>query len=137
MPLNELYRLDVDVLAPCLESEALTEASVRELRVKIVCGGADGQLADDRLSVALADRGVLYVPDYVANAGGLISDLGDLSGMSRQAVERRVAAIHDTSLGVFARAEADGVATSTAAERMALEIISGRITARSASTAVA
>lgn len=137
VPLNELFRLDVDVLAPCLESEALTEAAVRELRAKIVCGGADGQLADDRLSVALAQRGVLYVPDYVANAGGLISDLSDLYGMSRQAVERRVAAIHDTSLRVFARAEADGVATTAAAEGMVLDIISERTTARGTSTAVA
>ena len=137
VPLDELHCLDVDILAPCLEGETLTEAMVRELRAKIVCGGADGQMADGRLGSALAGRGILHVPDYVANAGGLISDLSDLYGMSRQAVERRVAAIHDTCLRVFARAEADGVATSAAAERMALEIVSERITARSASTAVA
>ena len=137
VPLDELYRLDADIFAPRLESEVLTEATVRELNAKVVCGGVDNQLAEDRLGVALADRGILYVPDYVASAGGLISSMSDLRGTPRNAVERRVAAIHDTCLGVFARAETDAVATSVAAERMAQDVISERAAARSASTVAA
>ena len=129
VPLDALYRLDADILAPCLESEALTDAAIRELRVKVVCGGADRQLAGDRLGVALADRGILYVPDYVANAGGLISNLSDLNGTPRNAVERRVAAIHETCLRVFARAESEGLSTDSAADLMAREMIAERAVA--------
>ncbi len=135
--LDEFYRLDVDILAPCLESEVLTETTVRALNAKVVCGGADDQLAEDRLGVALADRGILYVPDYVANAGGLLSSLSDRSGAPRNAVERRVAAIYETCLRVFTRSETDSIPTSVAADRMAQEVIDERTASRSASSAVA
>lgn len=135
--MDEAFGLDVDILAPCAEDPPLNEATIARLRTGIVCGGADNPLTGDRPASAMADRGILYVPDFVANAGGLLSGLGDRGGVPRNAVERRVAAIYDTCLSVFSRAEADGVPTDIAAERLARDLIAERAASKGASTAVA
>ncbi|MHC4428391.1 MAG: Glu/Leu/Phe/Val dehydrogenase family protein, partial [Planctomycetota bacterium] len=70
---DAVLSLDVDVLAPCAMGAVLDDETVPKIRASIVCGGANNQLADDRHGQMLADRDVLYVPDYVANAGGVLS----------------------------------------------------------------
>ena len=118
--------LDVDVLAPCALGAVLDDETVPKVRAKIVCGGANNQLADERHGQMLADREILYVPDYVANSGGLLSGVSEWMGMSEDKLRKRVEAIYDSCVRVFARAERDGVAPSVAAERLAQEVIEAK-----------
>jgi leucine dehydrogenase len=125
MPDSVLY-LDVDVLAPCAMGAVLDDETVPKIRAKIVCGGANNQLADDRHGQALAERNILYVPDYVANAGGLLSGASEWMGMGEEELRGRVEGIYDSCSRVFSRAERDGVAPSVAAESLAKEVIEAR-----------
>jgi leucine dehydrogenase len=104
----------------------LDDKSVPNIRAKIVCGGANNQLADDRHGEQLAERGILYVPDYVANAGGVLSGASEFLGMEEEELRGRVEGIYDSCNRVFERAERDGVAPSVAAERLAREVIEAR-----------
>lgn len=123
---NAVLSLDVDVLAPCAMGAVLDDETVPKIRASIVCGGANNQLADDRHGQMLADRDILYVPDYVANAGGVLSGASGLIGMGEDELRRRVEAIGESCTRVFTRAERDGVAPSVAAERMAREVIEAK-----------
>jgi leucine dehydrogenase len=123
---EDVLSLDVDVLAPCAMGGVLDDETVPAIRAKIVCGGANNQLANDRNGQMLEDRGVLYVPDFVVNAGGVISGASAVTGMSEEEQKERAEAIYDSCMQVFARAERDGVAPSVAAERMAQEVIEAK-----------
>ena len=70
---GEIHRADVDVFAPCALGGILDDETVPELRAKIVAGAANNQLADDLVADLLRSRGVLWAPDFVANAGGIIN----------------------------------------------------------------
>jgi glutamate dehydrogenase/leucine dehydrogenase len=86
----------------------------------VVAGGANNQLRHPEEDGArLAERGILYVPDYVANAGGVITGFAGLNGHPAEWAARRVEAIHDTVLEVLRRAEAAGVLPHQAADRIA------------------
>ncbi len=115
--------LEADVLAPCALGAVLDDDSVPKIQAKIVCGGANNQLADDRHGEQLAERGILYVPDYVANAGGLLTGASEFMGMDEEQVRKRVEGIYDSCNRVFERAERDGVDPNVAAERLTREVI--------------
>jgi leucine dehydrogenase len=123
---DDVLFLDVDVLAPCALGGVLDDETIPKIQAKVVCGGANNQLADDRHGVSLADRDILYVPDYVANAGGLIAGVCEWAGTGSEEATRRVEGIYETCNRVFARAEREGVATSVAAERLAQELIAAK-----------
>ncbi len=108
-----------DILAPCALGGILDDLSIASLNARIVCGAANNQLADARHDAALAARGVLYVPDYVANAGGVISGSVDLAGWSRMQMDAAVEAIYDTVRAVITASRTSGGPTGAAADRMA------------------
>jgi leucine dehydrogenase len=110
-----------DVYAPCALGGVLNAATIPRLRVAIVTGAANNQLAEPADGDRLAERGILYAPDYVANAGGMLSGGRDLLGWSAEETAARIEGIHDTLLEVFRLAERDGVAPHTAADRLAAE----------------
>jgi len=121
-----IYDAEADVFAPCALGAILDDDTIARLKVKVVAGSANNQLAEDRHGDALAARGILYAPDYVINAGGLIYVSGDVvrggcGRFDRDAASARVAGIHDTLMAIFDRAEAGGLATSAAADRIAEE----------------
>ena len=121
-----IYDAEADVFAPCALGAVLNDDTLPRLKVAVVAGSANNQLAEDRHGDALTARGILYAPDYVINAGGLIYVSGDAargarSRFDRDAAMTRVAGIHDTLMEIFHRAEADGLATSSAADRIAEE----------------
>jgi len=118
---DAISALDVDVFSPCALGGVLNDETVPRIKAPIVAGAANNQLAADRHGPALHDRGVLYVPDYVANAGGVIQAIHGGGAGGKAEVARRVAAIGDRCREVFARAGADGIPTSEAADRMARE----------------
>ena len=100
---------DVDVLAPCALGGAVDEVTVGRLRCRVICGSANNQLAHDGLAEDLKARGILFGPDFVANAGGLINIAVELEGYDRGRARRRVLRIGDTMREVLERAEAAGV----------------------------
>jgi len=118
-----ILAVEADVLAPCALGAVLNDQSIPEIRAAVVCGGANNQLAEDRHGDALAGRGILYVPDYVANAGGAINASAEGPDYDAERAWQRVGRIYDTCERVFARAEADGIAASRAADRLAAEIV--------------
>jgi len=109
----------LDIYAPCALGGALTDAVVGELGARIVCGAANNQLAHPGVEKLVEDRGIVYAPDYVVNAGGLIQVADELEGFSFARARQRAAGIYETTRTVLERAKTDGVPTATAADRMA------------------
>ena len=109
---------DVDILAPCALGGAVDEVTVRHLRCEIVCGSANNQLAHEGLAEDLAERGILYAPDFIANAGGLINVALELEGYDAARARRRVAAIEETMAHILE--EAEGAETTPLAAAYAI-----------------
>ncbi|MFF8843627.1 Leu/Phe/Val dehydrogenase [Streptomyces sp. NPDC015127] len=109
----------LDVYAPCALGGALNDASVPVLTAKIVCGAANNQLAHPGVEKDLADRGILYAPDYVVNAGGVIQVADELHGFDFDRCRAKASKIFDTTLAIFARAKEDGIPPAAAADRIA------------------
>jgi valine dehydrogenase (NAD+) len=114
-----LDELDIDILAPCALGGALNDETVGRLRAAIVCGGANNQLATPEIGRQLATASVLYAPDFVVNAGGLIQVADEIEGYSPQRARARAARIFDTTTEVFRLADAEAVTPVEAAERLA------------------
>jgi len=120
---DRIYDAEADVLAPCALGAILDDDTIPRLKVSIVAGAANNQLAEARHGAALAARGILYAPDYVINAGGIINISHEAPRYDRELAFDHVAGIHDTLAELFARAEAEGLPTSEMADRLAAERI--------------
>jgi leucine dehydrogenase len=116
-----IYDAEADIFAPCALGSILNEQTIPRLRVEIVAGAANNQLLAEEHGVALAARGILYAPDYAINSGGVISGGVDLLGWEIEEGLRRVEAIYDTLLAVFARAQDSGIPPQQAADALAEE----------------
>jgi valine dehydrogenase (NAD+) len=116
---NELIRAEIDVYAPCALGAALDEATVATLRATIVTGAANNQLAHPGIDKLLSDRGILYTPDYVVNAGGVIQVADEIEGFNFDRAKLRATKIYDTTKQILALADADGVPPAAAADRLA------------------
>jgi len=116
---DALVASELDVYAPCALGGALTDEVVGTLSARIVCGAANNQLAHEGIEKQLQDRGVLYAPDYLVNAGGLIQVADELEGFSFDRAQQRAEKIFDATRRVFALAEAEGVPPAVAADRLA------------------
>ncbi len=108
-----------EVFAPCALGAVLHEATIPELRCEIVAGSANNQLASPDDDQRLVDRDILYVPDYVANAGGVINIAEEPAGYDRARAWARIEGIHDTVLAVLERSRVEGIAPGEAADRHA------------------
>jgi glutamate dehydrogenase/leucine dehydrogenase len=123
VPVDDVLATPADVVAPCALGGVLTRASADALACEIVCGGANNQLATVEIDDALAARGVLYAPDFVANAGGILNIAEEFVGYSRPRALEAARGIEATMTGVFAAARTWGVAPGRAADRIARERI--------------
>ena len=101
---DALVAAPLDVYSPCALGDALTDEVVATLRATVVCGAANNQLAHPGVEKQLADRGILYAPDYVVNAGGLIQVADELHGFDFDRARSRATLILDTTREVFALA---------------------------------
>jgi valine dehydrogenase (NAD+) len=115
---------DCDVFAPCALGGSITDELVPALQAAVVCGAANNQLAHPGLEKPLADRGVLFTPDYVANAGGLVQVADEAQhlmtgGFRFERAQAKAAGIYDTTLRVFRLADSEGVPPVVAADRLA------------------
>jgi leucine dehydrogenase len=122
---SAILAADVDVVAPCALGAVLDERSIAAMRAKVVCGAANNQLAGDADAALLHQRGILYAPDYVANAGGIISASAEFLGEDVGKVEQRVARIPLRLSCVFDRAKNKHVSPAVVADEMAREMIVG------------
>ncbi|MEQ4209979.1 Glu/Leu/Phe/Val dehydrogenase dimerization domain-containing protein [Actinopolymorpha sp. B17G11] len=120
-----LAAADLDVYAPCAMGGALDESALASLRAGIICGGANNQLAHPGIDKLLQDRGILYAPDYLVNAGGIIQVADELDGFSFERAKARAARIYDTMRRVLELAADEGVPPAAAADRMAERRIAG------------
>ncbi|HEX6326924.1 MAG TPA: Glu/Leu/Phe/Val dehydrogenase dimerization domain-containing protein [Jiangellaceae bacterium] len=116
---DALIRADIDVYAPCALGGALDDDTVSVLTAKAVCGGANNQLAHAGVEKQLADRGILYAPDYVVNSGGVIQVADELHGFSFERAKGKAAHIFDTTKKIFALAADEGIPPAVAADRLA------------------
>jgi valine dehydrogenase (NAD+) len=114
-----LVTSEIDIYAPCALGGALNDQTVPVLAARIVAGGANNQLAHPGLDKALADRGILYVPDYLVNAGGVIQVADEIQGFNFARAKQRATRIYDTTKRLLAEAEAEGVPPAVTADRMA------------------
>jgi len=116
---DSLIGAELDVYAPCALGGALDDQVAERIGAAIVCGAANNQLAHAGIEKTLQDRGILYAPDYMVNAGGLIQVADELEGFSFERARQRTEEIFDTTKKVFALAAEDGVPPAAAADRLA------------------
>lgn len=116
---DDIYAVDADIFAPCALGAVINDDTLKVFTFDIVAGAANNQLARSEHGQAVNDAGILYAPDYVVNAGGLINVYGELKEWSPERSKRQAGEIYTTLLQIFERAESDGVPTSTAADRVA------------------
>ncbi|GAB2813593.1 Glu/Leu/Phe/Val dehydrogenase dimerization domain-containing protein [Actinoallomurus bryophytorum] len=116
---DALSGAELDVYAPCAMGGALDDATVEALRAKIVCGGANNQLAHAGIEKQLADRDVLYAPDYVVNSGGVIQVADEIEGFDFDRARQKATGIFDTTRRIFQIASDEGVPPAVAADRLA------------------
>jgi valine dehydrogenase (NAD+) len=116
---DALVRAEIDLYAPCAMGGALTDEVVDALNAKVVCGAANNQLEHPGIEKALADRGILYAPDFCVNSGGVIQVADELEGFSFERAQQRASGIFETTQEIFALAEADSITPAEAADRLA------------------
>jgi leucine dehydrogenase len=120
-PAGEEYDVVCDVFSPCATGGVLDRSTIGRLRCRVVAGAANNQLAEPEDADRLAAAGILYAPDYVVNAGGVLYLAGyERLGWTEPQMAERITAIGDTLREVFAAAEAENVTPAVAADRVAL-----------------
>lgn len=121
---SELLYSDVDILAPCALGNILTSVTIPKLRAKIIAGAANNQLATEADGARLSDRGILYAPDYVVNAGGIVNVAHEYYGeSSEERVRAEIARIPERLDAIFAKAETTGQPTNIIADEWARRIV--------------
>ena len=124
--LNEIYTAEADVFAPCALGGAISRETVDTIKVKVICGAANNQLATPDMADDLQKRGVLYCPDYIVNGGGIINVASELSGTyDLNWVDGKLDGLVETLQSVISESERTGKNTDTIAETIALSRIAG------------
>src|ERR1700712_1712524 len=116
---EEIYGVQADIFAPCALGAIINDNTIPQLKVEIVAGAANNVLLEPRHGDALESRNILYAPDYVANAGGVINVYSELAGWDSQRAIRKADEIYNTILSIFEIAKNDGIPTYEAADRLA------------------
>jgi leucine dehydrogenase len=114
-----IYDVDADIYAPCALGATVNDDTIKRLKVQIIAGAANNVLAGERHGDLLEQKGILYAPDYVINAGGLINVYGDLNGWSQERSLRKASDIYYTLLQIFELAQEQGIPPRIAADRVA------------------
>jgi len=116
---ERIYSVDAKIFAPCALGAAVNDQTIPQFRFEVIAGAANNQLAEDRHGDLLQKRGILYAPDYVINAGGLINVYGELNHWTAERAMRKAGEIYDTLLQLFELAQEQGVPTHVAADKLA------------------
>ncbi len=116
---EEIFDIECDVHSPCALGASINDNTIGRLKTKIICGAANNQLAEDRHGDDLKNRNILYAPDYLINAGGLMNVSIEFEGWSDTKSRRMIDKIYDTSLAIFKISEDEDIAVHTATDRLA------------------
>ena len=119
VPAEGAHTVDCDIFSPCALGAVLSASTIPHLGARAVVGSANNQLATEQDAQRIHDSGVLYAPDYVANAGGVINVFGEVARWDREHALSKADEIYDTVLSVFEIAKTDGVPSYVAADRLA------------------
>jgi len=121
---SEIHRQKVDVYSPCAMGGEFNKKNIRELKCKIICGGANNQLASGEDGKTIYQKGILYIPDYLANSGGLINIVGELDkgGYSQHRVEKKIKEIQKTAEKIINLSNKKNEPTNFIADRLAEQI---------------
>jgi leucine dehydrogenase len=120
---DDIHKAPVDVFAPCALGGVIDQRTIGELNCRVICGSANNQLATPVEGRRLHDRGVIYCPDYVVNAGGIIGVMAEYAGEAEQVVRGRVLNIPARTEEVLAASEKRNLAANLVADRIARELI--------------
>jgi leucine dehydrogenase len=124
---EEIYSVEADIFAPCALGGVLNDPTIPQIKAKLVAGAANNQLLEPRHGDLLQERGVLYAPDYAANAGGVINGCcREMLGWDIDKTLAKTDAIYDTLLTIFAIADREKIPTYQAADRLAEERFMGK-----------
>jgi leucine dehydrogenase len=117
---DQLFDLDMDIYAPCALGATVNDETLSRLKCSVICGAANNQLADEAVHGKIVmEKGIVYAPDYVVNAGGLINVYSEVVGFGRDYALTLADKIYDNTAAVFALAKAEKIPTYMAANRMA------------------
>ena len=117
--IEQIVGVHADIFAPCALGAVINDQSIPQLHSQIVAGAANNQLLEDRHGEMLKERGILYVPDYAANSGGVFSGCVELLGWTSEHFARKVDEIYDTVLNILMLSSAEDISTNKAADRIA------------------
>ncbi len=122
--LDDIYTVDMDIYAPCALGATVNDETLAQLNCSIIAGAANNQLKDETVhGEAVKEKGIIYVPDFMINAGGVINCYAEVKGLSSEWAMNKAAEIYDTSLNIINRSNSDNVATYKIANKMAEERI--------------
>ena len=116
---EEIYSVEADIFAPCALGGIINDETIPQLKVEIISGGANNQLAEERHGDVLEEKGITYAPDYVINAGGLVNVNAELEGWTMERARNKAGEIYDTLLMLFELASDEGIPSYRAADRLA------------------
>jgi leucine dehydrogenase len=123
----DLYTADVDIYAPCAMGATINDATVHKIKAKVIAGAANNQLANEDVHGAiLQERGILYAPDFLINAGGIINVYAELAHYGKEEIMRKTENIYNTTLEIIDYAVANGITTHHAALTIAQNRIDQR-----------
>ncbi|QPC46809.1 Leu/Phe/Val dehydrogenase [Mangrovibacillus cuniculi] len=120
---HEIYSVDCDIFAPCALGAIINDETIPQLKAKVIAGAANNQLKETRHGDLIHELGLVYAPDYVINAGGVINVADELNGYNHERAIKRVETIYNNVEKVFEISKRDGIPTYVAADRMAEERI--------------
>ncbi|MGV3487703.1 MAG: Leu/Phe/Val dehydrogenase [Tuberibacillus sp.] len=128
---NDIYGVDCDIFAPCALGAIINDETIPLLKAKVIAGSANNQLRDERHGDIIHEKGIIYAPDYVINAGGVINVADELVGYNRERALKKVEGLYDNLMKIFAISEQEGIPTYKAADRMAEQRIASLKNSRS------
>lgn len=128
---NDIYEQDVDIFSPCALGAIINDETIPKLKAKVIAGSANNQLAESKHGKALHEMGIVYAPDYVINAGGVINVADELYGYNRERAMKRVETIYSSLEKIFAISKEQDIPTYLAANRLAEERIARVVKSRS------
>lgn len=118
---DEIYKIECDVFTPCAMGAIINDFTVPQLKCRIVAGSANNQLAEPRHGDMLTEKGILYIPDFVINSGGVINVYEEIKGYDKERALNRASTIYDSVKRIIEISKRDNIPTYQAADRMAEE----------------
>lgn len=121
---DEIFNVEADIFAPCAMGGIINDETIKKIKAKAICGSANNQLLDtEKHGKILKERGIIYAPDFIVNAGGVINIAEELTGYSQEQAKKSVGRIYEQLGAVFELAEKEDIPTAEAAKRFAEERI--------------